>query len=128
MTQLAAIVPAGQQQQQNQQQQPKESEKLLFMPPDQFLGKKPKEACTHWALFEKYEKYQRAVRFVTTDAQFFTMFRLTLSKVAVTWFDATLPSLTTFDSLKKAFLKRFNEWGLTKRELNEAWTNMSLEN
>ena len=51
----------------------------------------------------------------------------TLSDIAVNWYDSEVQNINTTAELKSAFLKRFNEWGQNRRELNDAWSKLKFE-
>ena len=48
------------------------------------------------------------------------MFRLTLQDIAGGWCDTESPNLRTEEALKQTFLKRFDPWGDTRHQQQDA--------
>ena len=55
------------------------------------------------------------------------MFKLTLQDIALGWFDTESPNWLTDDQMKQAFLKRFNPWGDTRRQQQDAWNKLKFD-
>ena len=56
-----------------------------------------------------------------------SMFKLTLQDIALGWFETEPPTLLTEDQMKQSFLKRFNPWGDTRRQQQEAWNKLKFD-
>ena len=54
------------------------------------------------------------------------MFKLTLQDIALGWFETESPNWLTEDQMKQAFLKRFNPWGDTRRQQQDAWNKFKF--
>ena len=54
------------------------------------------------------------------------MFKLTLQDIALGWFETESPTWLTEDQMKQAFLKRFNPWGDTRRQQQDAWNKLKF--
>ena len=55
------------------------------------------------------------------------MFKLTLQNIALGWFETESPTLLTEDQMKQSFLKRFNPWGDTRRQQQDAWNKLKFD-
>ena len=55
------------------------------------------------------------------------MFKLTLQDIALGWFETKSPTWLTKDQMKQAFLKRFNPWGDTRRQQQDAWNKLKFD-
>ena len=55
------------------------------------------------------------------------MFKLTLQDIALGWFETESPTWLTEDQMKQAFLKRFNPWGDTRRQQQDAWNKLKFD-
>ena len=55
------------------------------------------------------------------------MFKLTLQDIALGWFETESPNWLTEDQMKQAFLKRFNPWGNTRRQQQDAWNKLKFD-
>ena len=55
------------------------------------------------------------------------MFKLTLQDIALGWFDTESPNWLTEDQMKQAFLKRFNPWGDTRCQQQDAWNKLKFD-
>ena len=56
-----------------------------------------------------------------------SMFKLTLQDIALGWFETDSPNWLTEDQMKQAFLKRFNPWGDTRRQQQDAWNKLKFD-
>ena len=54
------------------------------------------------------------------------MFKLTLQDIALGWFETESPNWLTEDQMKQSFLKRFNPWGDTRRQQQDAWNKLKF--
>ena len=55
------------------------------------------------------------------------MFKLTLQEIALGWFETESSNWQTEDQMKQAFLKRFNPWGDTRRQQQDAWNKLKFD-
>ena len=55
------------------------------------------------------------------------MFKLTLQDIALGWFETESPTLLTEDQMKQSFLKRFNPWGDTRHQQQDAWNKLKFD-
>ena len=106
--------------------------KFLMFPKDSFDGKSKNLAKNHWLEFNKYIAYQKQQRHMNPDivGQFpevKQMFRLTLCDNASGWYDAENANWTTLEHIKQVFLKRFNIWGDTHRQQQDAWNKLRFD-
>ena len=122
--QLIGVLQGLQQVLQNQNQ-PRPSESITLLPKDTFSGIDPAKAKTHFNAFKRYVEYHKARRALQTWADIQRMFAVTLAPPASDWF-ASLPivganAVNTMDTLEVAFLKKYNVWGTSERQWEEAW-------
>ena len=55
------------------------------------------------------------------------MFKLTLQDIALRWFETESPTWLTEDPMKQSFLKRFNPWGDTRCQQQDAWNKLKFD-
>ena len=55
------------------------------------------------------------------------MFKLRLQDIALGWFKTESPTWLTEDQMKQAFLKRFNPWGDTRCQQQDAWNKLKFD-
>ena len=55
------------------------------------------------------------------------MFKLTLQDIVLGWFETESPTWQTEDQMKQAFLKRFNSWGDTRCQQQDAWNKLKFD-
>ena len=55
------------------------------------------------------------------------MFKLTLQDIALGWFETESSNWLTEDQMKQAFLKRFNPWGDTRCQQQDAWNKFKFD-
>ena len=104
---------------------------FLMFPKESFTGEDKKKAKSHWAEFSKYLDYQDQQGTIPQDLahllEIKSMFKLTLQDIALGWFETESPTWLTEDQMKQEFLKRFNPWGDTRCQQQDAWNkNISL--
>ena len=58
---------------------------------------------------------------------FKTVFELSLSGIAITWFRGMKDKFQTIAQFKAAFLGRFNRWGQTQKQLTNAWHTLRFD-
>ena len=104
---------------------------FLMFPKQCFTGQDKKLAKSHWAKFSKYLDYQNQQGTIPRDLahlpEIKSMFKLTLQDIALGWFKTEAPTLLTKDQMKQSFLKRFNPWGDTRRQQQDAWNKLKFD-
>ena len=104
---------------------------FLMFPKESFTGQDKKLAKSHWAEFSKYLDYQNQQGTIPRDQQhlpkIISMFKLTLQDIALGWFETESPNWQTEDQVKQEFLKRFNPWGDTRRQQQDAWNKLKFD-
>ena len=104
---------------------------FLMFPKESFTGEDKKKAQSHWAEFYKYLHYQNQQGTIPrTQAnlpEIKSMFKLTLQDIALEWFETESPNWLTKDQMKQAFLKRFNPWGDTRCQQQDAWNKLKFD-
>ena len=103
---------------------------FLMFPKESFTGQDKKLAKSHWAEFSKYLDYQdqqgTIPRHLAHLPDIKSMFKLTLQDIALGWFETESPNWLTEDQMKQSFLKRFNPWGDTRRQQQDAWNKLKF--
>ena len=104
---------------------------FLMFPKESFTGEDKKKAKSHWAEFSKYLDYQNQQGTIPRDLahlpEIKSMFKLTLQDIALGWFETESPKWLTEDQMKQAFLKRFNPWGDTRHQQQDAWNKLKFD-
>ena len=104
---------------------------FLMFPKECFTGQDKKLAKSHWAEFSKYLDYQNQQGTIPRDLahlpEIKSMFKLTLQDIALGWFETESPIWLTEDQMKQSFLKRFNPWGDTRRQQQDAWNKLKFD-
>ena len=104
---------------------------FLMFPKESFTGQDKKIAKSHWAEFSKYLDYQNQQGTIPRDLahlpEIKSMFKLTLQDIALGWFETESPTWLTEDQMKQALLKRFNPWGDTRRQQQDAWNKLKFD-
>ena len=102
-----------------------------MFPKESFTGEDKKKAKSHWAKFSKYPDYQDQQGTIPWDLahlpEIKSMFKLTLQDIALGWFEMESPNWLTEDQMKQAFLKRFNPWGDTRCQQQDAWNKLKFD-
>ena len=91
------------------------------------MAKKPEKAKTHYERFNQYFKFQTKegnIKDVTNEA--IELFKHTLDKKALIWFQEHKAEFTDLITLKNMFLARYSPWGKIKREQLQSWNNLSF--
>ena len=103
---------------------------FLMFPKESFTGQDKKLAKNHWAEFSKYLDYQDQQGTIPCDLAHLpdikSMFKLTLQDIALGWFETESPNWLTEDQMKQSFLKRFNPWGDTRHQQQDAWNKLQF--
>ena len=104
---------------------------FLMFSKECFTGQDKKLAKRHWAEFSKYLDYQNQQGTIPRDLAHLpkikSMFKLTLQDLALGWFETEAPTLLTEDQMKQSFLERFNPWGDTRRQQQDAWNKLKFD-
>ena len=104
---------------------------FLMFPKESFTGQDKKLAKSHWAEFSKYLDYQNQQGTIPRDLahlpEIKSMFKLTLQDIALRWFETESPTWLTEDQMKQSFLKRFNPWGDTRCQQQDAWNKLKFD-
>ena len=104
---------------------------FLMFPKESFTGQDKKKAKSHWGKFSKYLDYQDQQGTIPRDLahllEIKSMFKLTLQDIALRWFETESPTWLTEDQMKQAFLKRFNPWGDTRHQQQDAWNKLKFD-
>ena len=103
---------------------------FLMFPKESFTGQDKKLAKSHWAEFSKYLDYQDQQDTIPRDLAHLpdikSMFKLTLQDIVLGWFETESPNWLTEDQMKQSFLKRFNPWGDTRCQQQDAWNKLKF--
>ena len=81
---------------------------------------------THWTNFEKYVTTQTKHNTIASQNGLCDAFLATLSGRAYHWFQTIKHTITNTNDLQIAFLKKFNKWGDTERDLNHTWNKLTF--
>ena len=104
---------------------------LLMFPTEKFTGTEKSKAQGHWAEFSKYLDYQVQLGTIQRNQaqlpEIKSMFKLTLQGIALGWFETESPTWLTEEQMKQEFLKRFNPWGDTRRQQQDAWNKLKFD-
>ena len=124
---LVQILQMMQNRDANRDNSPKQ---FLMFPKESFTGQDKKLAKSHWAEFSKYLDYQDQQGTIPRDLAHLpdikSMFKLTLQDIALGWFETESPNWLTEDQMKQSFLKRFNPWGDTRCQQQDAWNKLKF--
>ena len=104
---------------------------FLMFPKECFTGQDKKLAKSHWAEFSKYLDDQNQQGTIPCDLahlpEIKSMIKLTLQDIALGWFETESPMWLTEDQMKQSFLKRFNPWGDTRHQQQDAWNKLKFD-
>ena len=104
---------------------------LLMFPTEKFTDLDKQKAKGHWAEFSKYLDYQDQLGTIQRNLahlpEIKSMIKLTLQEIALGWFETEVPNWQTEDQMKQAFLKRFNPWGDTRCQQQDAWNKLKFD-
>ena len=92
----------------------KPTDKMVMMP-SLFDGTKPKMSKQHYERFNLY------------IGEAINLFKHTLDKAALVWFQTNRSKFKDLTMLKMMFLQRYNPWGKTKREQLQSWNILSFD-
>ena len=105
----------------------KPTDKMVMMP-SLFDGTKPAMSKQHYERFNLYINFQTKSGHLTDPfGEAIDLFKHTLDKTALVWFQMNRPKFKDITTLKTMFLQRYNPWGKTKREQLQSWNILSFD-
>ena len=104
----------------------KPTDKMVMMP-SLFDGMKPATSKQHYERFNLYINFQTKSGHLTDPVkEGIDLFKHTLDKTALVWFQTNKSKFKDLTTLKMMFLQRYNPWGKTKREQIQSWNILSF--
>ena len=98
------------------------------MMPSLFDGMKPETSKQHYVRFNLYINFQTKSGHLTDPiGEAIDLFKHTLDKTALVWFQMNRSKFKDLTTLKTMFLQRYNPWGKTKREQLQSWNILSFD-
>ena len=105
----------------------KPTDKMVMMP-SPFDGMKPETSKQHYKRFNLYINLQTKSGHLTDPiGEAIDLFKHTLDKTALVWFQMNRFKFKDLTTLKTMFLERYNPWGKTKREQLQSWNILSFD-
>ena len=105
----------------------KPTEKMVMMP-SLFDGTKLATSKQHYERFNLYINFQTKSGHLTDPVGgAIDLFKHTLDKTALVWFQMNRSKFKDLTTLKTMFLQRYNPWGKTKREQLQSWNILSFD-
>ena len=99
----------------------KPTDKMVMMP-SLFDGTKPATSKQHYERFNLYINFQTKSGHLTDPVgEAINLFKHTLDKTALVWFQTNRSKFKDLTTLKMMFLQRYNPCGKTKREQLQSW-------
>ena len=99
----------------------KPTDKMVMMP-SLFDSTKPEMSKQHYERFNLYINFQTKSGHLTDPVgEAIDLFKHTLDKTALVWFQMNRSKFKDLTTLKTMFLKQYNPWGKTKREQLQSW-------
>ena len=93
-----------------------------------FDGTKPAMSKQHYERFNLYINFQTKSGHLTDPVgEAIDLFKHTLDKTALVWFQMNRSKFKDLTMLKTIFLQRYNPWGKTKREQLQSWNILSFD-
>ena len=93
-----------------------------------FDGTKPAMSKQHYERFNLYINFQTKSGHLTDPVgEAIDLFKHTLDKTALVWFQMNRSKFKDLTTLKMMFLQRYNPWGKTKREQLQSWNILSFD-
>ena len=103
------------------------TDKMVMMP-SLFDGTKPALSKQHYQRFNLYINFQtKSGHLMDPVGEAIDLFKYTLDKTALVWFQMNRSKCKDFTTLKAMFLQRYNPWGKTKREQLQSWNILSFD-
>ena len=94
----------------------KPTDKMVMMP-SLFDGTKPATSKQHYKRFNLYINFQtKSGHLIDPVGEAIDLFKHTLDKTALVWFQMNRSKFKDLTTLKMMFLQRYTPWGKTKRE------------
>ena len=104
----------------------KPTDKMVMMS-SLFDGTKPATSKQHYERFNLYINFQTKSGHLTDPVrEAIDLFKHTLDKTALVWFQMNRSKFKDLTTLKTMFLQRYNPWGKTKREQLQSWNILSF--
>ena len=104
----------------------KPTDKMVMMP-SLFDGMKPAMSKQHYERFNLYINFQTKSGHLTDPVkEGIDLFKHTLDKTALVWFQMNRSKFKDLTMLKTMFLQRYNPWGKMKREQLQSWNILSF--
>ena len=93
-----------------------------------FDGTKPATSKQHYNRFNLYINFRTKSSHLTDPVgETIDLFKHTLDKTALVWFQMNRSKFKDLTMLKMMFLQRYNPWGKTKREQLQSWNILSFD-
>ena len=103
------------------------TDKMVMMP-GLFDGTKLETSKQHYERFNMYIKFQTKSGHLTDPVgEAIDLFKHTLDKTALVWFQMNRPKFKDLTTLKTMFLQQYNPWGKMKREQLQSWNILSFD-
>ena len=104
----------------------KPTDKMVMMR-SLFDGTKPAMSKQHYERFNLYINFQTKSGHLTDPVgEAIDLFKHTLDKTALVWFQTNRSKFKDLTMLKMMFLQRYNPWGKMKREQLQSWNILSF--
>ena len=105
----------------------KPTDKMVMMP-SLFDSTKPETSKQHYERFNLYINFQTKSGHLTDPiGEAIDLFKHTLDKTALVWFQTNRSKFKDLTMLKTMFLQRYNPWAKTKREQLQSWNILSFD-
>ena len=105
----------------------KPTDKMVMMP-SLFDGTKPATSKQHYERFNLYINFQTKSGHLTDPVgEAIDLFKHTLDKTALVWFQTNRSKFKDLTMLKMMFLQKYNPWGKRKREQLQLWNILSFD-
>ena len=102
------------------------TDKMVMMP-SLFDGTEAAMSKQHYERFNLYINFQTKSGHLTDPVgEAIDLFKYTLDKTALVWFQTNRSKFKDLTTLKMMFLQRYNPWGKTKREQLQSWNILSF--
>ena len=99
----------------------KPTDKMVMMQ-SLFDSTKPETSKQHYEIFNLYINFQtKSGQLTDPVGEAIDLFKLTLDKTALVWFQMNRSKFKDLTTLIMMFLQRYNPWGKTKREQLQSW-------
>ena len=105
----------------------KPTDKMVMMP-GLFDGTKPETSKQYYERFNMYIKFQTKSGHLTDPVrEAIDLFKHTLDKTALVWFQMNRSKFKDLTTLKTMFLQQYNPWGKMKKEQLQSWNILSFD-